>query len=40
MLEAVLLAAKADLSFALPVNYMVGAGDIYFSGKILAKPAS
>lgn len=37
MRSAVEKAAKEDLLFAMPRNYMVGAGDTYFSGKLLAK---
>jgi hypothetical protein len=37
MLAAVQAAAREDLSFALPDNYMRGAGDTYFSGKMLAR---
>ena len=36
---AVQKALRKDLSFALPQNYMNGAGDTYFSGKMLAKLA-
>lgn len=39
MLSAVKAAAVKDLSYQLPPNYMVGAGDTYFSGKMLAKLA-
>lgn len=34
-----LAAAKKDLLFRLPPNYMRGAGDTYFSGKLLARLA-
>ncbi len=37
MLPAIRTALKKDLQYALPANYMVGAGDTYFSGKMLAK---
>eukprot|EP00957_Ditylum_brightwellii_P165783 12621748-Ditylum_brightwellii.AAC.1 len=30
-------AVSADIHFSLPDNYMAGAGDTYFSGKMLAK---
>ena len=32
-------ALKTDIHFTIPENYMQGAGDTYFSGKILAKLA-
>ena len=32
-------AIKEDINFRIPANYMKGAGDTYFSGKILAKLA-
>lgn len=28
---------EQDLSFRIPLNYMLGAGDMYFSGKMLAR---
>jgi endo-1,3(4)-beta-glucanase len=37
MHSAVFEAVKEDLLFTLPRNYMVGAGDTYFSGKLLAR---
>jgi endo-1,3(4)-beta-glucanase len=39
MLSDVRLALKTDIHFALADNYMRGAGDTYFSGKMLAKLA-
>lgn len=39
MLDAILKAVDDDIDYALPVNYMRGAGDTYFSGKMLAKLA-
>lgn len=39
MLPDLLAAAKNDLLFRLPDNYMRGAGDTYFSGKLLARMA-
>jgi endo-1,3(4)-beta-glucanase len=39
MQEAVRAAALEDLQWRLPANYMVGAGDTYFSGKMLARLA-
>lgn len=32
-------ALKEDIKYELPTNYMIGAGDTYFSGKMLAKLA-
>ena len=32
-------AIMADLNFSLPINYQRGAGDTYFSGKMIAKLA-
>lgn len=37
MHDAVFEAVKEDLLFTLPRNYLVGAGDTYFSGKLLAR---
>jgi hypothetical protein len=39
MLDVVRAAAQEDILFELPDNYMRGAGDTYFSGKMLAKLA-
>lgn len=39
MLPAMREAVKSDLSWRLPQNYMIGAGDTYFSGKLLARLA-
>jgi endo-1,3(4)-beta-glucanase len=39
MIEAIRTAAEQDLKFRLPKNYMIGAGDTYFSGKLLARLA-
>jgi endo-1,3(4)-beta-glucanase len=39
MLPGLRKALKTDIHFAIPENYMHGAGDTYFSGKILAKLA-
>jgi endoglucanase Acf2 len=37
MLDEIMDAAKKDLQWRLPSNYMIGAGDTYFSGKLLAR---
>ena len=37
MVPAILDALDTDIDYALPDNYMIGAGDTYFSGKMLAK---
>ena len=37
MLPAIKAALREDINYALPQNYMDGAGDTYFSGKMLAK---
>jgi endo-1,3(4)-beta-glucanase len=37
MLPALKAAALFDLSWRMPANYMRGAGDTYFSGKLLAR---
>jgi len=39
MLGAIHAALQKDIHFKPPANYMAGAGDTYFSGKILAKLA-
>jgi len=39
MLHDIKKALKVDINFQLPENYMQGAGDTYFSGKMLAKLA-
>lgn len=39
MESAVRAAAIEDLDFEMPINYMRGAGDTYFSGKMLARMA-
>jgi len=39
MLEAVKEALETDLMYELPINFRRGAGDTYFSGKMLAKLA-
>ncbi len=39
MIPAIRESLAADLQFELPVNYRIGAGDTYFSGKMLAKLA-
>ena len=39
MLPDLRKALKKDIQYALPPNYMKGAGDTYFSGKMLAKLA-
>ena len=39
MLSDIRKALQTDIKFQLPVNYMRGAGDTYFSGKMLAKLA-
>jgi len=39
MKNDLLSAIKEDINFRIPTNYMKGAGDTYFSGKILAKLA-
>jgi endo-1,3(4)-beta-glucanase len=37
MLHAIRQALKKDIQYVPPPNYMAGAGDTYFSGKMLAK---
>ncbi len=37
MHDAIIEAAKVDLKWKIPQNYMAGAGDTYFSGKLLAR---
>ncbi len=37
MLDDIHSALDVDLNFEIPANYLVGAGDTYFSGKLLAK---
>lgn len=39
MIEDVKMALKKDIQYRIPANYMSGAGDTYFSGKMLAKLA-
>ena len=39
MLPDIRAALKTDIHYALPDNYMRGAGDTYFSGKMLARLA-
>eukprot|EP00599_Poterioochromonas_sp_BG-1_P009041 CAMPEP_0173139988 /NCGR_PEP_ID=MMETSP1105-20130129/4598_1 /TAXON_ID=2985 /ORGANISM="Ochromonas sp., Strain BG-1" /LENGTH=938 /DNA_ID=CAMNT_0014052849 /DNA_START=75 /DNA_END=2891 /DNA_ORIENTATION=+ len=39
MLDSLTLAALDDLKWRIPPNYMIGAGDTYFSGKLLARLA-
>jgi endoglucanase Acf2 len=39
MLNDIRAALKKDIHYELPENYMRGAGDTYFSGKMLAKLA-
>lgn len=39
MMRDIVEAAKVDLQWRIPANYMVGAGDTYFSGKLLARLA-
>lgn len=39
MLPAIRAAVETDINFAMPFNYQIGAGDTYFSGKMLAKLA-
>jgi endoglucanase Acf2 len=39
MLPAIQAALKVDIKYKPPANYMAGAGDTYFSGKMLAKLA-
>ena len=39
MVSAIREALQTDIKFSPPPNYMVGAGDTYFSGKMLAKLA-
>lgn len=39
MLRAILQASEEDLAYEIPDNYARGAGDTYFSGKMLAKLA-
>ena len=39
MLKDLEAALAQDLKYELPANYMAGAGDTYFSGKMLAKLA-
>jgi endoglucanase Acf2 len=39
MLGAIRAALQKDIHYSLPDNYMRGAGDTYFSGKMLAKLA-
>lgn len=37
MMKDLISNAKLDLTWRLPANYMAGAGDTYFSGKLLAR---
>ena len=39
MIDAIRESLKTDIQFSPPDNYMRGAGDTYFSGKMLAKLA-
>jgi hypothetical protein len=39
MLPAIKKAAKQDIEYSIPMNYQKGAGDTYFSGKMLARLA-
>jgi endoglucanase Acf2 len=39
MIPAIQEALQEDIKYALPDNYMRGAGDTYFSGKMLARLA-
>jgi hypothetical protein len=39
MMDSLLAASKADLKYRLPQNYLIGAGDTYFSGKLLGRLA-
>ena len=39
MLGDIRKAVERDLHFQIPINYQIGAGDTYFSGKMLAKLA-